>query len=95
MSGNKINIWSDKGGTLNSSNAGELLSLAKQNNIAIEIDNIRRRPSVEMIEKAKEMGCRFTFAGLLPVTNMQQSVYVMDAIKAAKLNYKDLYIPKW
>lgn len=95
LRGNKINIWSDKGGTLNSSNAGELLSLAKQNNIAIEIDNIRRRPSVEMIEKAKEMGCRFTFAGLLPATNMQRSMYVMDAIKAAKLTYKDLYIPKW
>lgn len=95
LTGNKINIWSDKGGTLNSNNADELLGLAKQNNIAIEIDNVRRRPSVAMIKKAKEKGCRFTFAGLIPAGNMQRSQYVLEAIKEAKLNYKDLYIPRW
>lgn len=95
LSSNKINVWSDKGGTLNSSNAEELLNLAKQNNIAIEIDNINRRPSIELIKKAKEKGCRFSFSGLIPASTMQQSIYVLDAIKEAKLTYKDQYIPRW
>lgn len=95
LSGNKINIWSDRGGTLNDSRAAELLDMAKQNNIAIEIDNISKTPSVEIIKMAKAKGCKFTFAGLVPASHMQKSMYVMAAIKEANLTYKDLYIPKW
>ncbi|MDQ3290302.1 MAG: DUF1080 domain-containing protein [Bacteroidota bacterium] len=95
LDGNKINIWSDKGRTLNNSTAAELLDLAKQNNIAIEIDNVNKSPSVEIIKMAKAKGCKFTFAGLVPASNMQKSMYVMEAIKEANLTYKDLYIPKW
>ncbi len=95
LRGNKINIWSDKGKTLNTSNAEELLGMAKQNNIAIEIDNEGKTPSLEIIKVAKAKGCKFTFAGLVPATRMQKSMYVMDVIKEANLSYKDLYIPKW
>lgn len=95
LSGGKINIWSDKTGLLKGNNADELLDLAKQNNIAIEIDNIRRSPSIEIIKKAKGKGCKFTYAGLVPAVNMQRSMYVIDAIKQAGLTYKDQYIPKW
>ncbi len=95
LSSNEINVWSDKSGVLNNNNADELLSLAKQNNIAIEIDNINRRPSIEIIKKAREKGCKFTFAGLAPVVAMQRSNYVVDALKQANLTYKDQYIPKW
>jgi hypothetical protein len=95
LGGNKINIWSDKGRTLNNSMAAELLDMAKQNNIAIEIDNLSNSPSVEIIKMAKAKGCKFTFAGLVPASYMQKSMYVMTAIKEANLTYKDLYIPKW
>jgi hypothetical protein len=95
LSGNKINIWSDKGKTLNTTNAAELLDIAKQNDIGVEIDNTGRSPSVEVIKMAKAKGCKFTFSGLVPAGNMQKSTYVMEAIKEAKLTYKDLYIPKW
>ncbi|GAA4431746.1 hypothetical protein GCM10023188_19590 [Pontibacter saemangeumensis] len=95
LGGNKINIWSDKGRTLNNRMAAELLDLAKQNNIAIEIDNVSHSPSLEIIKMAKAKGCKFTFAGLVPASNMQKSMYVMEAIKEADLTYKDLYIPKW
>ena len=95
MSGRKINVWSDNNGILNDTNAEELLSLAKQNNIAIEIDNLNRRPSADIIKKAKAKGCKFTFSGLVPAANMQRSMYVLDMIKAANLTYKDQYIPKW
>ena len=95
LSSKKINVWSDKSGVLSSNNAEELLSLARENDIAIEIDNLNRRPSVEIIKKAKEKGCKFTFSGLVSAANMQQSMYVLDMIKEAKLSYKDQYIPKW
>jgi hypothetical protein len=94
LSTNKISIWSDKGRVLNSNNAAELLDIAKQNNIAVEIDNLSRTPSVEVIKMAKSKGCKFTFTGLVPASNMEKSMYVFEAIKEAKLSYKDLYIPK-
>ena len=75
--------------------AAELLDMAKQNSIAIEIDNVSNSPSVEVIKMAKAKGCRFTFTGLVPASSMQKSMYVMAAIKEADLTYKDLYIPKW
>ncbi len=95
LGGNKINIWSDKGRTLNSRMAAELLDMAKQNNIAVEIDNVTKYPSMEIIKMAKARGCKFTFTGLVPASNMQKSMYVISAIKEANLTYKDLYIPKW
>lgn len=95
LSANKINIWSDKGRILNSSNAAELLDIAKQNDIAVEIDNVNHSPSVEVIKMAKAKGCKFTFSGLVPAGNMEKSMYVIEAIKEAKLTYKDFYIPKW
>lgn len=92
---NKINIWSDKGKSLSTVDANELLDMAKKNNIAIEIDNEAKSPSVDIITMAKAKGCKFTFAGLIPKSKMEKSVYVIDAIKEAELTYKDLYIPKW
>jgi hypothetical protein len=95
LEGKKINIWSDKGGTLNNTNADELLNLAKQNNIAIEIDNVAQRPSIDILKIAKAKGCKFSYAGLMPASNMQKSMYVVNAIKGAGLTYKDQYIPRW
>ena len=95
LTGKKINIWSDKGGILNNNNADELLSLAKENNIAIEIDNVAQRPSIEILKIAKVKGCKFTYSGLVPMGNMQKSLYIVTAIKEAGLTYKDQYVPRW
>ncbi|WP_132055661.1 3-keto-disaccharide hydrolase [Pseudocnuella soli] len=95
LGGNKINIWAHKGKALNSEMAKGLLDMAKRNNIAIEIDNLASSPSLEIIKIAKAKGCKFTFAGLVPASSMQQSTYVMAAIKEANLTYKNFYIPGW
>lgn len=91
----KINVWSDKGKVLNAQNADELLGLANQNSVAIEIDNVNQTPSVEVLKIAKAKGLKFTFSGLIPVSNIEKSQYAFEAAKAANLNYKDLYIPNW
>lgn len=95
LSGNVIQVWSDKSGLLDTRHAERLLDIAAANIVAIEIDNEKRTPSLEVIKKAKDKGCRFTFANLLPPDKTAKSLYVFEAIKMAKLTYKDIYIPKW
>lgn len=95
LNSQKINIWADKGKSLTGAQADALLDLAQKNNIAIEIDNENRHPSIEVLAKAKAKGCKFTFTGLVPADKPNQSLYVIEAIRGAKLSYKDLYVPKW
>ena len=95
LSAKKIYVWSDKGKSLSTPDAAMLLDLAKQNNIAIEIDNDSKTPSVEVLKMAKNKGCKFTFSGLIPLDKMKKSLYVLDVIKEVKLTYKDQYIPKF
>ena len=94
MSG-KINIWSDKTKILNARNADELLSLAYQHSVAIEIDNVNQTPSVDILQMAKAKGLKFTFSGLIPVSAMERSQYAFAAVRAANLTYQDFYIPKF
>lgn len=95
LASGKINIWAHKGTALTVKNAETLLDLAKVNNVAIEIDNEAKTPSMDVIKLAKAKGCKFTFSGLVPAAKLETSTYVIDALKGAGLNYKDLYVPKW
>jgi Domain of Unknown Function (DUF1080) len=88
-----INTWSDKGHTLNEQTAPELLALANQYSVAVEIDNTHRTPSIEVLTLAKAKGLQFSFTGLLPLSAIEQSQYLFEVIKLAGLEYRDLYIP--
>ncbi len=94
LSSGKINVWAHKGKALSTKDAAALLDVAKQNNVAIEIDNEMKTPSVEVLKLAKSKGLKFTFSGLAPVAQFEKSTYVFDAIKGAGLDYKDIYVPK-
>jgi glyoxylase-like metal-dependent hydrolase (beta-lactamase superfamily II) len=93
LSSTKINAWAHKGKALNSTDANALLDLAKQNNVAIVIDNETKTPSIEILKLAKMKGCKFSFSGLLP-SQMEKSTYVFDAVRGAGLDYRDIYVPK-
>ena len=95
LASGKINIWAHKSAALNVQNAEALLDLAKKNNVAIEIDNEAKTPSIDVLKLAKSKGCKFTFSGLIPTSKLETSMYVIDALKGAGLDYKDLYVPKW
>ena len=95
LTSGKIHIWAHKGKALSMKEAEALLTLAKQNNVAVEIDNEAKTPSVEILKLAKAKGCKFTFSGLIPAAKMDNSTYVLDAIRGSGMTYKDLYIPKW
>jgi glyoxylase-like metal-dependent hydrolase (beta-lactamase superfamily II) len=94
LSSTKINVWAHKGKALNTADANTLLDLAKQNNVAIVIDNETKTPSVEILKLAKSKGCTFTFSGLFPASQMEKSMYIFDAIRGAGLDYRDIYVPK-
>ena len=89
----RIQVWSDKGHILNEQTAVDLLALANQYSVAIEINNTLRTPSPEVIGLAKAKGLQFSFAGLLPLTAVERSQYIFEVIRLANLDYKDLYIP--
>jgi glyoxylase-like metal-dependent hydrolase (beta-lactamase superfamily II) len=95
LASGKIHIWAHKGKAISMKEAEALLTLAKQNNVALEINNETKTPSVEMLKLAKSKGCKFTFSGLIPAAQLDKSTYILEAIKGSEMTYKDLYIPKW
>lgn len=94
LSSGKITAWAHIGKALKGKDAESLLTLAKDNNVAIIIDNETKTPSVEVLKMAKTKGCKFSFSGLSPVSKMDNSIYIIEAIKNAQLDYRDIYVPK-
>jgi len=92
LSSGKINVWSFLGEIENNH---PYIRLARQYNVAIEINNENKTPSLEFIQLAKSAGCKFTLSHLIPASRMESSTYVFDVIKHAGLNYRDFYVPKW
>lgn len=73
----------------------QMLTLAKNNHKAIEIDNRLKLPSPEFISLAKEMGCLFTFSHIAFEPDRNESDYFLTVIDSCKLDYKDLFVPGW
>lgn len=71
----------------------EVIDAARQNNVAIEIDNVHRLPEIEFLRLAKEKGCRFANSGMFVNNRITQPDYFIEVIDACKLDYKDIYIP--
>jgi hypothetical protein len=92
LASGKIKIWAHQGEI---ENYIPYIRLAKQHQIAIEINNETKTPSLELIKMAKSEGCKFTLSHLVPPSRMEASTYIFDAIQFAGLGYKDFYIPKW
>ena len=93
LASGKIHIWAHKGVALTAQKAEPLLDLAMKNNVAIEIDNEAKTPSLDVLRMAKSKGCKFTFSGLIPAAKLEKSLYVLDAIRGAGLDYKDIFVP--
>jgi hypothetical protein len=90
-----INVLADKGKVISVANAKDIITKIVSKNIALEINQTHQYPSMEVIKLAKEMGCKFTMGGLTPSSAWNNSMYILDVIKKAGLNYKDFYVPKW
>ncbi|HOY13213.1 MAG TPA: DUF1080 domain-containing protein [Saprospiraceae bacterium] len=71
-----------------------LLDAAGKNGVAIEIDNVRKTPSIKTIKSAKAKGCKFSFSGISSLEEVEASQYFLDVIDQAGLGYKDFYFPE-
>lgn len=71
-----------------------VIKAAKENNIAIEINNRFRIPSSEFIKKAKAAGVKFTIGTNNTDENFSGAPYALQMIKECKLTKDDFYLPE-
>lgn len=86
MAGRYDFFWSDE-------RMNKIIKAAKDNNIAIEINNRFRIPSVKFITKAKEAGVKFTIGTNNMDSNFSGAEYARGVIKKCKLTQKDFFEP--
>ena len=72
---------------------GKVIKAAKDNNIAIEINNRYKLPSFEFIAKAKKAGVKFTVGTNNADENFSGAEYAREMIKKCNLTKKDFYEP--
>lgn len=80
------NLWTNE-------RMDKVIDAAKRNNIAIEVYNKFKIPSIAFLQRAKEKGCLVSLGGLYQDNTMAEPGYFYDVIDQCKLNYKDIYIP--
>ncbi|MCX6327216.1 MAG: hypothetical protein NT144_11290 [Bacteroidia bacterium] len=71
----------------------KVINAAKDHNIAIEINNRYRIPSVEFIAKAKKAGVKFTVGTNNTNNDFTGAKYALEVIKKCQLNQKDFFEP--
>lgn len=71
----------------------KVISAAKANNIAIEINNRYRIPSETFIKRAKKAGVKFTIGTNNADENFSGAAYALEMIKKCKLDKSDFFLP--
>jgi histidinol phosphatase-like PHP family hydrolase len=71
----------------------KVIEAAKKNNIAIEINNRYRIPSVEFIAKAKVAGVKFTVGTNNKDNNFAGADYAREVIEKCGLSSTDFFLP--
>ncbi|MGB8490930.1 MAG: hypothetical protein WCE64_07710, partial [Bacteroidales bacterium] len=66
---------------------------ARDNNIAIEINNRYRLPSENFIKRAKAAGVKFTVGSNNADENFTGAEYALEMIRKCKLGENDFYLP--
>jgi hypothetical protein len=71
----------------------KVIRAARENNVAIEINNRYRIPSADFIKRAKAAGVKFTIGTNNPDENFSGAAYALQMIKECKLKKEDFYLP--
>ena len=71
----------------------KVIKAAKDNNIAIEINNRYKIPSSDFIKRAKQAGVKFTVGTNNTDENFSGAAYALEMIKECKLTQNDFYLP--
>jgi histidinol phosphatase-like PHP family hydrolase len=71
----------------------KVIKAAKENNIAIEINNRYKIPSVAFIARAKKAGVKFTVGTNNTNSDFSGAEYALEVIQKCKLTQKDFFEP--
>jgi len=71
----------------------KVIKAAKDNNIAIEINNRYKIPSAEFIKRGKTAGVKFTIGTNNADENFSGAEYALSMIKECALTQSDFYLP--
>lgn len=71
----------------------KVINAARENNIAIEINNRYRIPSAKFIKRAKKAGVKFTVGTNNADENFSGAEYAREMIKDCKLSENDFFLP--
>jgi len=71
----------------------KVIQAARQNNIAIEINNRYRIPSADFIKRAKAAGVKFTVGTNNADENFSGAAYAREMIEECGLNESDFFLP--
>jgi histidinol phosphatase-like PHP family hydrolase len=71
----------------------KVIKAAKDNNIAIEINNRYRIPSADFIKRAKKAGVRFTVGTNNADENFSGAAYALEMIRKCNLKESDFFLP--
>lgn len=71
----------------------KVITAAKDNNIAIEINNRYKIPSADFIKRAKKAGVKFTVGTNNADENFSGAEYARKMIKECKLTQEDFFVP--
>jgi hypothetical protein len=86
MAGRYNHFWTEE-------RMNRVITAAKDNNIAIEINNRFRIPSVDFIKRAKAAGVKFTIGTNNADENFSGAFYALKMIKECNLTKDDFYLP--
>jgi hypothetical protein len=71
----------------------KVIKAAKDNNIAIEINNRYKIPSADFIKRAKKAGVKFSIGTNNTDENFSGAEYALEMIKECQLSQNDFYLP--
>ena len=71
----------------------KVIKAAKDNNIAIEINNRYKIPSEDFIKRAKKAGAKFTIGTNNADENFSGAAYALEMIQKCNLTESDFYLP--
>ena len=71
----------------------KVIKAAKDNNIAIEINNRYRIPSADFIKRAKKAGVKFTVGTNNADENFSGAAYAIEMIRKCNLKESDFFLP--
>jgi len=86
MSGRYDTFWTEE-------RMDKVINAARENNIAIEINNRYRIPSYEFLKRAKKAGVKFTVGTNNKDENFSGAEYAREIISMLKLKQDDFYQP--